>query len=63
MATPYVNERVIREEGAWQQASLTGMHRYFERQCDKEPNSVALICHDKRLNYAELDVRANRLAH
>src|SRR6266540_17759 len=39
------------------------LHHYFERQCDADPNTLALICGTEQLSYAELDARANRLAH
>ncbi|MEC3955368.1 acyl-CoA synthetase [Nocardia sp. CDC153] len=35
----------------------------FEHAVDAVPDRIALICADRRLNYRELDERANRLAH
>jgi 3-oxocholest-4-en-26-oate---CoA ligase len=35
----------------------------FESVVDAVPDRVALVCGDRRLTYAELDRRANRLAH
>ena len=35
----------------------------FESVVDAIPDRVALVCGDRRLTYAELDQRANRLAH
>ena len=35
----------------------------FESVVDVVPDREALVCGDRRLTYAELDVRANRLAH
>ncbi|MFB7620306.1 amino acid adenylation domain-containing protein, partial [Kitasatospora sp. NPDC056181] len=32
-------------------------------QAERTPDAVALVCGDTRLTYAELDARANRLAH
>src|SRR3954451_18157507 len=39
------------------------LHHFFERTVDSEPGALALICAGERLSYAELDARANRLAH
>src|SRR4051794_9412359 len=36
---------------------------YFERTCDRRPSSTALECDGEQLTYAELDRRANQLAH
>jgi len=36
---------------------------YFERTCDRRPSSTALECDGEQLSYAELDRRANQLAH
>lgn len=35
----------------------------FERQADMRPDAVAIICADCRLTYAELNARANQVAH
>ena len=35
----------------------------LERVADTVPDHLALVCADRRLTYAELDERANRLAH
>jgi len=35
----------------------------FERVADAVPERTAIVAHDRRLQYAELDARANRLAH
>ncbi|MFC3549824.1 amino acid adenylation domain-containing protein [Lysobacter cavernae] len=39
------------------------MHESFEAQCDQTPQRTALHCGDAHLSYAELDARANRIAH
>ncbi|WP_285405307.1 AMP-binding protein, partial [Luteibacter sp. ME-Dv--P-043b] len=35
----------------------------FERQARRVPDAVALVCGDRQLTYAQLEDRANRLAH
>ncbi|MGO1000206.1 amino acid adenylation domain-containing protein [Lysobacter sp. CA196] len=39
------------------------VHSVFERQAAATPDAVALLHDDQRLSYAELNRRANRLAH
>lgn len=38
------------------------VHQLFERQAERDPHAVALLCGDKQLSYSELSERANRLA-
>ncbi len=38
------------------------VHELFEEQAARAPETVALVCGGERLNYAELNARANRLA-
>ncbi|EST36670.1 hypothetical protein M878_00825 [Streptomyces roseochromogenus subsp. oscitans DS 12.976] len=42
---------------------MDGLNRFFEDSCDRTPHAVALECGARRLTYAELDARANRVAH
>jgi non-ribosomal peptide synthetase-like protein len=39
------------------------LHHYFEHQAAATPFATALMCDNTHLSYAELDERANRLAH
>jgi amino acid adenylation domain-containing protein len=39
------------------------VHRLFEAQVERAADRVAVVCGEERLTYAELDARANRLAH
>ncbi|MFA8391016.1 amino acid adenylation domain-containing protein [Burkholderia ubonensis] len=39
------------------------LHRLFEQQVERTPDAVAAIYDDASLTYAELNLRANRLAH
>ena len=38
-------------------------HSLFEQQAASAPESTAVICEENRLSYAELNARANQLAH
>ena len=39
------------------------LHDYLQRSAATVPNQIALVCQQQRLSYAELDARANALAH
>ncbi len=47
--TPYHGERCV--------------HHLFEEQVERNPDGVALLYHDERLTYKELNAQANQLAH
>ncbi|MDX8001256.1 non-ribosomal peptide synthetase, partial [Xenorhabdus sp. Reich] len=39
------------------------IHQLFEQQAEKTPDATALVYEEQSLSYAELNTRANRLAH
>ena len=39
------------------------IHRLFEEQVERTPERIALTCENQHLTYAELNARANQLAH
>src|SRR5262249_11384223 len=39
------------------------VHELFEKQAERTPDAVAVVFKDAALSYAELNRRANRLAH
>jgi amino acid adenylation domain-containing protein len=52
----------------WNQTGLdyprgTGVHQLFEAQVARTPDAIAAVFEDQALTYAELNARANQLAH
>ncbi len=39
------------------------IHQLFEEQVARSPDQVAIVCENQQLTYAELNIRANQLAH
>ncbi|MCF2149913.1 amino acid adenylation domain-containing protein [Desmonostoc muscorum LEGE 12446] len=39
------------------------IHHWFEEQCDRTPDNIAVIYNNQQLSYQELNTRANQLAH
>ncbi|MEH2121099.1 amino acid adenylation domain-containing protein [Nostoc sp.] len=39
------------------------IHHWFESQCDRTPDNIAVVCKNQQLTYSELNAQANRLAH
>ena len=52
---------VGREDAAEPKALL--IHAWFERQASSTPDAIALALGDETITYAELDARANQIAH
>ncbi len=46
-----------------ERAKPTAIHSVFEAQVRATPDGLALVAGEERLTYAELNARANRLAH
>jgi amino acid adenylation domain-containing protein len=57
--------RLVEEWSHSQAADPSGqcIHELFEQQVARTPDAVALVHEGERLTYAQLDARANRLAH
>ncbi|UKI07932.1 MULTISPECIES: amino acid adenylation domain-containing protein [Variovorax] len=66
-----VGDVVLRDQAAAPQRGLNALrfadaqpvHRLIERQVQLRPDAVALTCGARALTYAQLNERANRLAH
>ena len=50
-------------ENAQQYSDTSPVHQLIERQAEATPEATALIFDDQSLSYAELNTRANQLAH
>ncbi len=67
-ALPLVDEAGLRELTALQPAPTAfdreqRAHEFFESQCDRDPERIAVRCGDAAVTYAQLEWRANRIAH
>ena len=51
------------DDTATRYASDRCIHELFEQQVERTPDAVAVEYEDEQLTYAELNTRANRLAH
>lgn len=76
MATPQVpveqltmlSQAEFEQVQTWNETAVAypedeGMHHLFEKTVEHMPNKLAYVCGDDQFTYAELNVRANRLAH
>ncbi|HEU4886043.1 MAG TPA: amino acid adenylation domain-containing protein, partial [Longimicrobium sp.] len=63
---PEAERRVVVEEWNRTEAEVPRdvcVHELFEAQAARTPDAVALVYEDEEVTYAELNARANRLAH
>jgi len=68
MGLNYLTIREQQQLAAWNRTDTPYpgshcLHHLFEAQAAQRPNDVAVVCEDKYLTYAELNQRANQLAH
>ncbi|WP_422934482.1 Pls/PosA family non-ribosomal peptide synthetase [Sinomonas sp. P47F7] len=65
--TTELTQGLILSPADWQaepdRPPLSRLHHYFEAACDATPAAIALECERLSLTYAQLDARANQLAH
>ena len=45
------------------QSDLECVHETIARRAAEQPDAIAIVCEQRQLTYAELDARANRIAH
>ena len=67
-ALPILTAAEQRQLASWSQTSQmereeTTLHRMFEKQAALHPGRLAIIAEDQTLTFAELNERANQLAH
>ncbi len=65
---PLLTEEERRQQGAWNQTEVVYdapacLHEMVAAAVARVPDAVAVTCDDRELTYAELDRRANGLAH
>jgi amino acid adenylation domain-containing protein len=67
LLTDTEQQQLLLQAGQEEQAGITGdescLHELFEAQVERTPEAIAVIYEDQQLNYAELNQRANQLAH
>ncbi|HYG23946.1 MAG TPA: amino acid adenylation domain-containing protein [Verrucomicrobiae bacterium] len=62
-ADAVVSGRLIERSHAYEPAITERIHQLFERLAASQPGAVALAFEDQQLTYAEVNARANQLAH
>jgi amino acid adenylation domain-containing protein len=67
-ALPILTAAEQRQLASWSQSPMiereeTTLHRMFEKQAALHPDRPAIIAEDQNLSFAELNERANQLAH
>ena len=65
---PVLTEEEQRRLRAWNETTVerpreVTLHGHFEEQVRRTPDAVAVVCEGRSLTYAELNRRANRVAH
>ncbi len=65
---PFLTTAEEEQLSGWNQTATTYprescVHRLFEQQVDERPQDIAVVFEDEQLTYAELNERANQLAH